>query len=302
MGIGDFLVPFKKKKSRPSSRDEDVIPSAETMGTPPAELERRRRGAGVYLIRESFKRHPTKKMKLSTLDSDRRSSPSSVAVARTRNEELPSSLPDQLKEKVEANQKSQDDLPRLHVNKISVDRAEVHIRSKIEIAKAAAARRLRPKVPEEAAKKLQSPLPKFPSADHDRAFPQYCSGNNVMICKLAQRLGIKSRSSINDFNILAKVGEGAYGAIFRAVDKRNNEVVALKQFKSCNKSTEREISHLCECQPHPFIVEQKDVLLTHDSIYLVMEHADTDLRKYIRSLPAGRISERDAKPLMLQLL
>ena len=32
------------------------------------------------------------------------------------------------------------------------------------------------------------------------------------------------------------------------------------------------------------------------------QHADTDLRKYIRSLPAGRISERDAKPLMLQLL
>ncbi|ODQ65434.1 Pkinase-domain-containing protein [Nadsonia fulvescens var. elongata DSM 6958] len=94
---------------------------------------------------------------------------------------------------------------------------------------------------------------------------------------------------------LEKVGEGTYGVVYKALDRRhNNRVVALKRIRleddneGVPSTAIREISLLKEMRDDN-IVTLHDIF--HDGnarLYLVFEFLDLDLKKYMESIPPGK--------------
>lgn len=94
------------------------------------------------------------------------------------------------------------------------------------------------------------------------------------------------------------VGEGTYGVVFRAKNKKTGEVVAMKKIKlgpeeeGIPAAAVREVSLLKSLQ-HPNILQLKDVLLTDGGLYLVCELLWMDLRKYLTTyLPPHQEMDR----------
>ena len=87
---------------------------------------------------------------------------------------------------------------------------------------------------------------------------------------------------------IEKVGEGAYGVVYKCEDRRSGEIVALKVLKSLSvdscegisSSVLREISIL-KSVDHVNIVKLKDVSLTSRPYYYVFEYAESDLYRYL---------------------
>ncbi|XP_077872669.1 mitogen-activated protein kinase 15 isoform X3 [Ictidomys tridecemlineatus] len=87
-----------------------------------------------------------------------------------------------------------------------------------------------------------------------------------------------------------RLGKGAYGIVWKAVDQRTGEVVAIKKiFDAFRDQTDaqrtfREIMLLREFGDHPNIIRLLDVIPAENDrdIYLVFEFMDTDLNAVIR--------------------
>ncbi|KAM5137329.1 mitogen-activated protein kinase 15 isoform 3-T3 [Callospermophilus lateralis] len=87
-----------------------------------------------------------------------------------------------------------------------------------------------------------------------------------------------------------RLGKGAYGIVWKAVDQRTGEVVAIKKIfdafrdKTDAQRTFREIMLLREFGDHPNIIRLLDVIPAENDrdIYLVFEFMDTDLNAVIR--------------------
>ena len=92
--------------------------------------------------------------------------------------------------------------------------------------------------------------------------------------------------SLLNYQKLEKLGEGTYGVVFKAIDKRNNEVVALKKIRleqeeeGIPPTSIREISILKELH-HPNVVGLHEVINSQGKLTLVFEYLDWDLKKYI---------------------
>ena len=96
---------------------------------------------------------------------------------------------------------------------------------------------------------------------------------------------------LHRYEILQKIGQGAYGIVWRAIDKTTQTVVALKKiFGAFRNSTDsqrtyREIAFLRQLHPHPNIVE---LLAVHRSsnnndLYVVFELLESDVHSVIRA-------------------
>lgn len=111
---------------------------------------------------------------------------------------------------------------------------------------------------------------------------------------------------INTYNKIDKIGEGTYGIVYRAFNKSTKEYVALKRIRLDNESEGvpstaiREISLLKELQHHS-IVRLEDVVLANDSIYLVFEFLDMDLKRMLDK-SKHLFTERLVKSYMHQML
>eukprot|EP01117_Protostelium_nocturnum_P015640 TRINITY_DN607_c1_g1_i3.p1 TRINITY_DN607_c1_g1~~TRINITY_DN607_c1_g1_i3.p1 ORF type:complete len:396 (+),score=128.86 TRINITY_DN607_c1_g1_i3:168-1355(+) len=116
--------------------------------------------------------------------------------------------------------------------------------------------------------------------------------------------------SVENFKRLNTVQEGTYGVVFRAQDKTNGEIVALKKVKM-ERETEgfpitslREISILLTFK-HPNIVNVKEIVVGSktDSIFIVMEFLEHDLKDLMKEMkPEQRFLSSEVKCLMIQLL
>ncbi|CAD5112422.1 DgyrCDS1645 [Dimorphilus gyrociliatus] len=110
------------------------------------------------------------------------------------------------------------------------------------------------------------------------------------------------------YEIKKRLGKGAYGIVWKAIDRRTGEVVALKKiFDAFRNSTDaqrtfREIMFLQEFGDHPNIVKLHNVLRAENDkdIYLVFEFMDTDLHNVIKR--GNILKDVHKRYIMYQLL
>ncbi|KAJ1933958.1 Cyclin-dependent kinase catalytic subunit [Linderina macrospora] len=106
---------------------------------------------------------------------------------------------------------------------------------------------------------------------------------------------------------LDKVGEGTYGVVYKARDRKTNQIVAMKKIRlegddeGVPSTAIREISLLKELQ-HENIVRLLDIVYDNAKLYLVFEFLDLDLKKYMDSVGPGGLSPGQVKSYMHQLV
>ncbi|CAF1442852.1 unnamed protein product [Rotaria magnacalcarata] len=110
------------------------------------------------------------------------------------------------------------------------------------------------------------------------------------------------------YDIQKRLGKGAYGIVWKAVDKRSKEVVALKKiFDAFRNQTDaqrtyREIVFLREFGEHPNMIRLHNVLRADNDrdIYLVFEFMEADLHNVIRK--GNILKDTHKRYVMYQLL
>lgn len=92
--------------------------------------------------------------------------------------------------------------------------------------------------------------------------------------------------SVSSFQKLEKIGEGTYGVVYKAKDKKSGRLVALKKIRPESENegipatTIREIILLKNLK-HSTIIDLMEVIHNEDKMYLVFEFVETDLKKLI---------------------
>ena len=92
--------------------------------------------------------------------------------------------------------------------------------------------------------------------------------------------------SLENYQKQEKLGEGTYGVVYKAIDKRDGETVALKRIRLDQEeegippTSIREISILKELN-HPNIVKLREVINTPGKLTLAFEYLDKDLKKFL---------------------
>ena len=109
------------------------------------------------------------------------------------------------------------------------------------------------------------------------------------------------------YDIKKRIGKGAYGIVWKAVDRRNGEICALKKiFDAFRNTTDaqrtyREVFFLTQFSSHQNVIQLLNVVRAdnHRDLYLLFEYMDTDLHQAIR---AGILAEVHRAYIMYQLL
>ncbi|KHJ47515.1 kinase domain protein [Trichuris suis] len=132
---------------------------------------------------------------------------------------------------------------------------------------------------------------------------------------------IESIEQLEDYKKLCKVGEGTYGAVYKAVQRTTGEIVALKKFRldeqgeGVPNTCLREISTLKRLN-HPNIIKLVhqfrnggyvelcrllQVFHTSHRLFLVLELMDYDLKALIASVRGEKFHPQLVKNIMWQL-
>ena len=109
------------------------------------------------------------------------------------------------------------------------------------------------------------------------------------------------------FEIVQKLGKGAYGIVWKAIEKSNKRLVALKKvFEAFHNTTDaqrtfREVMILQELNGHEHIVKLLNVIRAENNkdLYLVFEFMETDLHAVIK---AGILKKVHKQYIIYQLL
>ena len=109
------------------------------------------------------------------------------------------------------------------------------------------------------------------------------------------------------FEIQQKLGKGAYGVVWKAIEKKTGQVVALKKvFEAFQNSTDaqrtfREVMILQEINGHENIVKLLNVIKAENKkdLYLVFEFMETDLHAVIK---AGILTPIHKQYIIFQIL
>ncbi|KAK3158831.1 hypothetical protein QOZ80_2AG0142210 [Eleusine coracana subsp. coracana] len=88
------------------------------------------------------------------------------------------------------------------------------------------------------------------------------------------------------FKLIKEVGDGTFGSVWRAINKQNSEVVAVKKMKKKYYSFEecmslREVKSLRRMN-HPNIVKLKEVIRENDILYFIMEYMECNLYQLMK--------------------
>lgn len=93
------------------------------------------------------------------------------------------------------------------------------------------------------------------------------------------------------YNILSKMGRGAYGIVWKAQDRKTGQIIALKKvFDAFQNSTDaqrtyREVMYLQQLNGHENIIRLISIIRAHNNkdLYLVFDLMETDLHVVIRA-------------------
>ncbi|VDK56213.1 unnamed protein product [Anisakis simplex] len=128
--------------------------------------------------------------------------------------------------------------------------------------------------------------------------------------------GISGCRNVAEFECLNRIEEGTFGVVYRAKEKKTDEVVALKRLKM-EKEKEgfpitslREINMLLKAGNHPNIVNVRvqffEIVVgsTMDKIYLVMEYVEHDMKSLMDLMHSRKkhFTIGQVKTLLHQLL
>ncbi|PAA92273.1 hypothetical protein BOX15_Mlig001230g2 [Macrostomum lignano] len=113
---------------------------------------------------------------------------------------------------------------------------------------------------------------------------------------------------LKKYEIRKRLGKGAYGVVWKALDRRTGEIVALKKiFDAFRNQTDaqrtfREIAFLQQFTDHPNIVKLLNVIKAENDmdIYLVFEFMETDLHNVIKR--GNILKEVHKQYIMYQML
>ncbi|VDP04145.1 unnamed protein product [Soboliphyme baturini] len=95
--------------------------------------------------------------------------------------------------------------------------------------------------------------------------------------------------ALDIFQKINKIGEGTYGVVYKARNKKTDKIVALKKIRldvngeGVPSSSLREIALLRDLD-HPNVVRLLDVIHVNKRLYLVFEYLAKDLKHYLDSL------------------
>eukprot|EP00242_Pyramimonas_sp_CCMP2087_P018443 CAMPEP_0198204824 /NCGR_PEP_ID=MMETSP1445-20131203/8296_1 /TAXON_ID=36898 /ORGANISM="Pyramimonas sp., Strain CCMP2087" /LENGTH=467 /DNA_ID=CAMNT_0043876887 /DNA_START=528 /DNA_END=1927 /DNA_ORIENTATION=+ len=102
---------------------------------------------------------------------------------------------------------------------------------------------------------------------------------------------------MNRYKVMKQLGDGTYGAVWKATNRQTNEVVAIKKMKRKFYSWEecmalREVKSLRKLN-HPNVVKLKEVIRENDELYFVFEYMDCNLYQLIKDrdkyLPEAKV-------------
>eukprot|EP01124_Arcella_intermedia_P003977 TRINITY_DN12256_c0_g1_i10.p1 TRINITY_DN12256_c0_g1~~TRINITY_DN12256_c0_g1_i10.p1 ORF type:complete len:555 (+),score=179.45 TRINITY_DN12256_c0_g1_i10:1165-2829(+) len=125
---------------------------------------------------------------------------------------------------------------------------------------------------------------------------------------LLLQAGLHSCRSVGVFDKICRIGDGAYGVVYKAKDKKTGEFIALKKVKM-EKEKEgfpltsiREIRILMSCK-HNNIVAVKEIVVGKeiDAIFIAMEYLEHDLKTLMEDM-TKQFTIAEVKCIMNQLL
>ena len=120
---------------------------------------------------------------------------------------------------------------------------------------------------------------------------------------------IFNQRDIESFIPIRKINEGSYGIVYKAKDKNNNEIVAIKKIKlNLNSDNGFPITSIREIKilfslNHMNIISYKEIVCgsSYDKIYAIMEYMDYELKNLIIT-HHYMFSMRNIKSIIYQIL
>lgn len=112
---------------------------------------------------------------------------------------------------------------------------------------------------------------------------------------------------MDKYKIQKTLGDGSFGIVYKAVNTKTNEIVAIKKMKRKFESWDeckqlREIKSLMKLN-HDNIIKLKEVLRVNDELYLVFEYLEENLFQCYQKMKEkreGRFSEKQIKSIIYQ--
>ena len=125
----------------------------------------------------------------------------------------------------------------------------------------------------------------FTPFEHKVTSPEFTKPARPSIVNASTRSGKKlGNQPFENFKILEQVGKGTYGKVFKAIDLKTHEKVAMKYIKVDHESEGFPITCLREIRilrqlDHPNIIKLKDIVFRHEknSTYLIFDYMNHDL-------------------------
>ena len=107
------------------------------------------------------------------------------------------------------------------------------------------------------------------------------------------------------YKVLGKIGDGTFGKVTKAVNKKTSEVVAIKTMKQKFYNWEecmnlREVKSLRKLQ-HENIVKLKEVVRMNNDLYFVFEFVEKNLYQVMKE-NSHKLDLEEAKSIMFQTL
>ena len=104
------------------------------------------------------------------------------------------------------------------------------------------------------------------------------------------------------YKVLGKLGDGTFGKVTKAVNKKTNEVVAIKAMKQKFYNWEecmnlREVKSLRKLN-HETIVKLKEVVRVNNDLYFVFEYVEKNLYQVMKD-NNNQVKIKDIKSILL---